>query len=744
LLYPFALLYSVRASRTWGWSLGPSHLSVAAGPARHVTAAPFFVYVTNQVLSHAATVMDETITALDSVVGGLSDENYAQSLDFYRLWFGIGQTYHQIPSDQIFDVIWNNRRKVTMGNPSCCGLIYSNTHLILRFASDVESDHLLAPYGSGLQSRLCAKSLRRFFSGNLSMASGGSCQEFYADVNLIAHWANLGYVEEVAIRNHILQSLVSHPTLHDHQAWALFILFKLAGATFGAYADPSAVDRCFDLLKSHIILDPGRGRSGSGYEELERTRQVRAPRVVNGERWSKTNFQEIINLRERGWEGLPPPPVFTTGESRPAGPNQNDPTATPVATSLGLPNRDLEPQIPQPPPLEPAAVPETDTIPASLAVAPATQSPSTSIATLSDFTIADMSDDEPPIDHEISDTSDDELPINPTDAVPHGTFYFEDGNVEVQCGHTLFRVHTSVLSLHSPVLRRMFTQTILAAAETPNGCPRISSSDTAKDFATLFKIIYLPGFRRSTHILLNCPTDRLSVHRFPERNRVPDFSTFSSLLRVTTKYEMPAVRSQVLEVVRDAYPETFEGLGPSKPLGESVFSGPTPHPNEVLNLFVQQKLTSALPMAYYMAARRGLDSLMDRNLPRNATLSPEILHSALGGLIALREVELNDSHNLIFKPNVPHPFSTPNCPLRALGDPAALETHQKVFDRVVGSSRSGTKVLEVPEFYEDQGGELQRVGPGICGSCVGRWESGHAGLRKKAWAMLPDVFGLNG
>jgi hypothetical protein len=106
--------------------------------------------------------------------------------------------------------------------------------------------------------------------------------------------------------------------------------------------------------------------------------------------------------------------------------------------------------------------------------------------------------------------------------------------------------------------------------------------------------------------------------RFPDRDKVPDFATFSSLLRMTTKYEMPAVRSQLLEVVRDAYPETFEGLTPYEPLGEGVFSGPTPHPNTVLNLFVQQKLTSALPMAYYMAARMGLDSLMGRDLPRGS------------------------------------------------------------------------------------------------------------------------------
>jgi len=205
---------------------------------------------------------------------------------------------------------------------------------------------------------------------------------------------------------------------------------------------------------------------------------------------------------------------------------------------------------------------------------------------------------------------------------------------------------------------------------------------------------------------------------------------------------MTAVRSQTLEVVRDAYPETFEELRPSKPLGESIFSGPTPHPNEVLNLFVQQKLTSALPMAHYMASRRGPKSLMDRNLPRNATLPPEVLQSAVAGLMMLREMELNGTHDLIFEPKGSPPCSASKCPSRAPTGSTALVAYHKVFDRIVGSSQLGTKVLQVPEFYEDCGSELQCVGPGICGSCVERWESGHAELRKEVWAVLPRVFGL--
>ena len=196
---------------------------------------------------------------------------------------------------------------------------------------------------------------------------------------------------------------------------------------------------------------------------------------MKGGHRAEENFQEVLDLRDHGWEGLPPPPVFTAQKHKAIRENQGDPAITPIATPLGLPDRGSEPQIPRPPQLE-ATVQEIEVAP----VSPVTQSPSISIATLSDFTIAD--------------TSDDETPIDPTAITRHDKFYLEDGNVEVLCGNTLFRVHTSILSFHSPALRQMFVQANLAAAESPNGCPRILSSDAPTDFATLLKMIYLPGY----------------------------------------------------------------------------------------------------------------------------------------------------------------------------------------------------------------------------------------------------------
>jgi len=220
--------------------------------------------------------------ALGFVVGELSDKNYSQSLDFYRFWLGSGQTHTEVPSDQIFDAIWRNRATGNSINSGIGQLIHSAAPLILRFASDVESDRILSPYNAGLQSRLSAGSLREFSDNNLMIARYGrdTVDTFYVDANLVAHWANLGYVEENSIRHHILQSLISHTQLYDHQADALIILFKLAGATFGAYVDPSVVDRCFELLRGHSFTPP----CGTSWQwEVDTVRretiQVRSPQA---------------------------------------------------------------------------------------------------------------------------------------------------------------------------------------------------------------------------------------------------------------------------------------------------------------------------------------------------------------------------------------------------------------------------------------------------------------------------------
>jgi len=218
--------------------------------------SPF--YVTTRTLSpRAAIAMADILESLGSVIGKVSDQNYDQSLAFYRTWNEIAQVHSKITPKQIFNAICANRGSGAKHDQ----LIHPTAHTILRFASDVESEGLLDPQ---FQSRLCARVLREFFEHNMRIARdidrncAWSNQDLFpVDANFIARWANLGYVEEATIHNNILQSLIYQPKLYNHQANALMILFKLAGATLAKYADPAVVDRCFELLKGYSTTKYG-------------------------------------------------------------------------------------------------------------------------------------------------------------------------------------------------------------------------------------------------------------------------------------------------------------------------------------------------------------------------------------------------------------------------------------------------------------------------------------------------------
>jgi len=126
---------------------------------------------------------------------------------------------------------------------------------------------------------------------------------------------------------------------------------------------------------------------------------------------------------------------------------------------------------------------DTETSPGALTddrIGAACSSPS-SVSTISDWTPTEF-------DEYIEESSGKRIPAR------HETFYLEDGNVELVCGQTVFRVHSPIVSLSSPILREMLSPSALLSAPMSEGCPRIISKDSAEDFGVLLKMIYTPGY----------------------------------------------------------------------------------------------------------------------------------------------------------------------------------------------------------------------------------------------------------
>ena len=199
---------------------------------------------------------------LRNLVFPLSKENYDRTLSDYRFWMEIGATHGWISDDQLYHDILASMKPADRSSGQ---LVDNTSNLLLQFVTDVEHVPALSPYASGVHGRLCHKLLKTFIDSNLDLVAvdiiPGSRRDvdkvckFYADVNFIAHWVNLGYLDIEDIRNCILHSLISQPTVHAHQLNSLGILFKIAGATFAAYVEPSLMDRCCDALRSADLED---------------------------------------------------------------------------------------------------------------------------------------------------------------------------------------------------------------------------------------------------------------------------------------------------------------------------------------------------------------------------------------------------------------------------------------------------------------------------------------------------------
>jgi hypothetical protein len=300
----------------------------------------------------------------------------------------------------------------------------------------------------------------------------------------------------------------------------------------------------------------------------------------------------------------------------------------------------------------------------------------------------------------------------------HDKFYFDDGNLLLACDGTLFRVHSGILSRSSPVLRKKLSPRSLAASETHDGCRCVHLPDTASDMTTLLNLVYDLGF--------------------PPRHKTPNFPTYSSILRITTKYEMSATREQILVDIEGAYPTSFENFESSKVLGETVFGDPKPSPNAVLKLFDSCKVTFALPYAYYRACKGGLLRLTDPTPV--ASLPPKLLVAAVKGLGHLKAAEWNTAKKVLFGFEHQPPCKTFSC-YSGMGIRTEVTRGQPIFQKLLESvahpsNDMATEVLEKPKIEIHSPSSK----PVFCNKCLATWNDLHKNARKEVWESLPVTF----
>jgi hypothetical protein len=189
--------------------------------------------------------------------------------------------------------------------------------------------------------------------------------------------------------------------------------------------------------------------------------------------------------------------------------------------------------------------------------------------------------------------------------VTRSGIWYPDGSVVLQACNTQFRVHWSVLSLHSSFFHGMLGLPPPPETPTVDGCPVVELSlDSEEDVENLLRALYDPSVPCSAvsaidHVLL-----LKSVFRLFFLQKALPFPIIASHLRLSRKYEFRGVLETIVERLTHENPTTLDGY-------DALKTGNTYSPTRIVNyrgliydtitLAGENNILTVLPCAYYRA-----------------------------------------------------------------------------------------------------------------------------------------------
>ncbi|KAJ7018596.1 hypothetical protein C8F04DRAFT_1151007 [Mycena alexandri] len=194
-------------------------------------------------------------------------------------------------------------------------------------------------------------------------------------------------------------------------------------------------------------------------------------------------------------------------------------------------------------------------------------------------------------------------------AVKRSEIWHPDGSVVLQAQDTQWRVHFSVLAMHSSFFRGMLGLPQPPDQPSVDGCPIIELlGDSVEDVENVLRALYDPLFFLQKAL---------------------PFSVIASHLRLGRKYDFGAVLETIVERITHENPTTLEGY-------DALKTGNSYHPTRIVHyqgllydtitLAGENNLLSVLPCAYYRALVGTIPADIFDGVPRGdgsvATLSP--------------------------------------------------------------------------------------------------------------------------
>jgi hypothetical protein len=205
--------------------------------------------------------------------------------------------------------------------------------------------------------------------------------------------------------------------------------------------------------------------------------------------------------------------------------------------------------------------------------------------------------------------------------------------------------------------------------------------------------------------------------------RYIQYPRFAALLRLSMKYAMEGVRKMLIHRVQKYYPVKvleYERVMNDHGTAAAAAFTLSPHPNEVLKLFWECEVKQCLPVAFYEATVRGINSLTSSKT--KVSLPPQILTPALKALATF-----NSNHVDHVRSNM-ETFRT--CAL-------CKRTNLIFVEHWLAPTKGDLSLspLRDPGLRT----EVARV---LCDICVDELAESDCTFRHSVWDELPGLFGL--
>ncbi|KAL1742703.1 hypothetical protein HDZ31DRAFT_42657 [Schizophyllum fasciatum] len=284
-------------------------------------------------------------------------------------------------------------------------------------------------------------------------------------------------------------------------------------------------------------------------------------------------------------------------------------------------------------------------------------------------------------------------------ATRHSTFWYDDGSIVLHAENTLYRVHKSLLSLHSEVFADMLSVPQPIDEDQLEGCHIVRlHGDTAADWQKLLIILYNALYLES----FQPPKD----HTRTVMNFLP------GLLRLATKYRFRAFREKSITILAALFPSAL----PS----EIACKWKPSFAIELIQIARQVNILELLPYAYLCLTDALKDSDDIYKLPQLDWMDKA---AALSGMVGVAQAQAEHMY-----PFVKGVDKAPGCSgYTPNGIPCALQHLKRVRDQP----------HKTWWFYPMQWGQM-----GLCPLCEAPVRQTYYEGRKKVWDMLPKLFCL--